>query len=91
MVALACYFAYVMYGAIKKLESGDIGTIFAAKNEETVQASYLQKLTLCSLEIQIIHLLIYSILQSQYACIGNAIGTIQLQDGNMTELMSSPK
>ena len=41
MVVLACYFAYVMYGAIKKLEGGDIGTIFAAKNEETVQESNL--------------------------------------------------
>ena len=40
MVALVCYFAFVLYSAIIKLKSRDIGTIFATKNEETVQGRH---------------------------------------------------
>ena len=40
MVALVCYFAFVLYRAVSKLNSGDIGTIFTLKNEETIMGCY---------------------------------------------------
>ena len=36
-VALVCYFGFVVYRAINKLQSRDVGTMFATKSEETVQ------------------------------------------------------
>ena len=36
-VVLVCYFGFVMYRAINKLQSRDVGTMFATKSEDTVQ------------------------------------------------------
>ena len=36
-VVLVCYFGFVMYRAINKLLSRDVGTMFATKSEDTVQ------------------------------------------------------
>ena len=36
-VVLVCYFGFVMYRAGNKLQSRDVGTMFATKSEETVQ------------------------------------------------------
>ena len=40
MVVLVCYFTFVLYRANNKLRSGQVGTIFMKKSEETVKASY---------------------------------------------------
>ena len=39
-VALVCYFTFVVYRAINKLETRDLGTMFSTKSEETVQGVY---------------------------------------------------
>ena len=35
---LVCYFAFVLYRAVSKLKRGDVGTVSATKNEDSVQA-----------------------------------------------------
>ena len=39
-LALVCYLSFVVYRAINKLESRDLGTMFSTKSEETVQGGY---------------------------------------------------
>ena len=41
MVALGCYFAFVIYRANNKLQSEKIGTIFSTVSKKNVQAIYL--------------------------------------------------
>ena len=41
MVALGCYFAFVIYGANEKLQSDKIGTIFSTISKKNVQGIYL--------------------------------------------------
>ena len=36
-LCLVCYFAFVLYRAVNKLKSRDVGTAFATKNEDAVQ------------------------------------------------------
>ena len=38
-IALVSYFAFVLFRAVKKLKSRDVGTMFSIKDEETVQVS----------------------------------------------------
>ena len=87
LVALVCYFAFVVYRAVKKLESRDIGTIFTTKTEKTVQDRSEE--VFCNNEYYIIFAVFCSIRQPLYAFIGSAIGTLLLLRGNLIGLIAS--